>query len=412
MHFSAGRKNWTPMARALRFYAVFLVLIAPGMSSFSQASVRYFADKKLFVLGSASTTYIFGVNERGELHHLYWGPHLWRDEELATAHSPGAPIDISPTAADREFAGWGDGLYFEPCLKVTFPDGNRDMVLHYFEHDLAGNELTVTLKDIQRAVFVNLHYKIDPATDILRRDAVIENRTGGPIIIESAQSGTWYPPQGEQYRLRYLTGKWAGEWHLNEEPIHPRSRILESRTGSTGYYANPWFALDHPGDHDPAHGSVWFGALGWSGNWRIDVEETPFEQVRVTGGYNTFDFAYHLAPGESLTTPPFYAGYTDGGIGGASRLLHRFERTEILPDSAGLRTRPILYNSWYATGFNVNMANQEALAREAASLGVERFVIDDGWFGERNSDRSGLGDWFVNSQKFPLGLNRLRKNSH
>lgn len=194
---------------------------------------------------------------------------------------------------------------------------------------------------------------------------------------------------------------------MNEEPVNPGSRILESRSGSTGYYANPWFALDHPDHNDPDHGSVWFGALGWSGNWRIDVEETPYDQVRVTGGYNPFDFAYRLGPGKSLTTPPFYGGYTDGGIGGASRLLHQFERTEILPDSSGLRVRPILYNSWYATGFNVNLANQEALAKKAASLGVERFVIDDGWFGERNSDRAGLGNWVVNPEKFPKGLKPL-----
>ncbi len=184
-------------------------------------------------------------------------------------------------------------------------------------------------------------------------------------------------------------------------------KVLESRRGSTSVQTNPWFALDRDGNPDSENGSVWFGALGWSGSWRISVEQTPFQQVRVTGGFNSFDFGYYLSPRETLTTPPFYAGYTDEGIGGASRVLHEFERTEILPNGSGSKTRPVLYNSWEATLFNVNEAGQIALADKAASLGVERFVMDDGWFGERNNDHAGLGDWYVNPKKFPNGLGPL-----
>lgn len=289
-HRLVGRIKRAVFVRSLHFFGLLLLLVMPGIRASSQTPIRYLAGKKLFVLDAANTTYVFGVNERGELQHVYWGAHLWRDEELTAAHSPGASIDISPTAAQQEFAGWGDGLYFDPCLKITFPNGNRDLVLHYVDQDISGSTLRVTLKDIQRAVFVKLHYTIDSATGILARYAVIENRTGNSIVIESAQSGTWYPPQGEHYRLRYLTGRWAGEWQLNEEPVNPGSRILESRTGSTGYYANPWFALDHQDDGDPEQGSVWFGALAWSGNWRINVEETPYNQIRITGGIQPVRF--------------------------------------------------------------------------------------------------------------------------
>ena len=169
---------------------------------------------------------------------------------------------------------------------------------------------------------------------------------------------------------------------------------------------NPWFAID-PGDTDEEHGRVWAGALGWSGNWRITIEQTQYRQLRVTGGFNSFDFAYPLKSGESLETPMFFAAFTDQGFGEASRLFHRFEREQILPGGLTSRLRPVLYNSWEATHFDVSEPGQRALAERAARLGVELFVVDDGWFGKRNNDRAGLGDWFVNPQKFPQGLKSL-----
>jgi alpha-galactosidase len=127
----------------------------------------------------------------------------------------------------------------------------------------------------------------------------------------------------------------------------------------------------------------------------------------VTGGYNTFDFAYPLKPGEALDTPAFYAGFSESGFGAASRALHNLERAEILPGGVTSRLRPVLYNSWEATTFDVNEAGQKGLADKAAKLGVELFVMDDGWFGARNDDHAGLGDWFVNPKKFPQGLKGL-----
>jgi alpha-galactosidase len=134
--------------------------------------------------------------------------------------------------------------------------------------------------------------------------------------------------------------------------------------------------------------------------------------VRVTGGFNPFDFAYKLEPGQGLDTPVFYAGYTDEGIGEASRLMHQFEIARILPAGPKPKLRPVLYNSWEATEFKVNEPDQERLAEKAAKLGVERFVVDDGWFGARNSDKAGLGDWVVNREKFPNGLKPLIDKVH
>jgi alpha-galactosidase len=188
--------------------------------------------------------------------------------------------------------------------------------------------------------------------------------------------------------------------------------VLESRRGSTGHQNSPWFAIERGNSNGEDTGEVWFGALAWSGSWSISVEQDQLRQVRVTGGFNPFDFGYRLAPGERLTTPVFYGGYSPDGIGEASRLLLRFEVSRILPEAPHPRPRPVVYNSWEATGFAVDEAGQEALAEKAASIGVERFVMDDGWFGQRKDDHAGLGDWYVNKEKFPNGLKPLIDKVH
>ena len=308
--------------------------------------------------------------------------------------------------------GWGGGLFVEPDLKITFPDGNRDLVLKYVSHTIQGSDLSILMKDISREVYVTLDYQADAETGILRRSAKIENRTAAPFTIEQVAAATWNLPRGTDYRLRYLTGRWAAEWNVQEQPIHPGKTLLESRRGTTGAQNNPWFAIDHDTTTDQDEGSVWFGALGWSGSWQIAIEQDALQQIRVTGGPNAFDFGYLLKPGETFATPTFFGGYSDHGIGGASRLMHRFEVDSLLPHHPTPKLRPVLYNSWEATGFNVDEAGQMALAEKAASIGVERFVMDDGWFGQRKTDHAGLGDWYVNPQKFPHGLKPLIDKVH
>jgi alpha-galactosidase len=331
-----------------------------------------------------------------------------------------ASFDSSYNNTPQEYAGWGAGLFNEPALKVTFADGNRDLVLHYENHTETAHGFDVVLKDISRPVYVTLHYAIDPESGILARSATIENRGTGSdasaVTVEQAAAAAWALPAGH-YTLNYLTGRWAGEWSLTQETVHPGARVIESRRGSTGHQANPWFAIQS-GAPDENTGDVWFGALGWSGSWRIVVEQDQLDAVRVTGGYNPFDFGYVLKAGEKLETPVFYGGYTAHGLGGASRLLHGFELAHILPRTQATagqpapRPRPVIYNSWEATEFSVSEAGQIALAEKAAALGIDRFVMDDGWFGQRKDDHAGLGDWYVNKEKFPNGLKPLVDRVH
>ncbi|NYF50708.1 alpha-galactosidase [Tunturiibacter gelidoferens] len=380
------------------------------------ATIQFDSTSGVFRIDAADSTYVFGINEVKGLQNLYWGKHLTASDHFAAAHSTPAAssFDLPVTVTPQEYVGWGGGLYVDPDLKVTFPDGNRDLALKYVSHRIDGDSLSIMMKDVSRDVYVMLTYQADGETGILRRSATVENRTDAPFTVEQIAAGTWSLPRGTDYRLRYLTGRWAGEWNVQERHIEPGKTVLESRRGTTGAQNNPWFAIDREseGTGGQDQGEVWFGALGWSGSWQISVEQDQLQQVRVTGGPNAFDFSYLLKPHEKLTTPDFYGGYTNDGIGGASRLLHRYEIDSILPHHPKPKLRPVLYNSWEATGFDVNEADQMALAEKAASIGVERFVMDDGWFGERKDDHAGLGDWYVNPQKFPHGLKPLIDKMH
>ncbi len=384
--------------------AIAVVLLGSSLAASGQ-TIRFDQTRKVFLLTTAYSSYAMGIAPDGELQHLYWGGPLWRLEDLPVAQERRdiSSFDPHQMLEAEEYPGWGGPRYYEPALKITRADGNRDLVLKYVAHEIHGNRLDVTLKDINDDIRAVLHYQVYPDVGVLARWSTIENGTKDAITVESGQSATWNLPRGDGYRLSYLSGRWAAETQLNREPIHEGMKVLESRLGHTGHNLNPWFAID-TGDADEEHGSVWFGALAWSGNWRITVEQTPYQQVRVTGGFNTFDFAYPLQPGEKLETPEFYGGYSSHGFGTASSELHDLERKYIAPGGVTARVRPVLYNSWEATEFNVSEQGQEALADKAAKLGVELFVIDDGWFGARNSDHAGLGDWEVNPSKFPHGL--------
>ena len=403
----------------LKALSGFVILLAASLAVSAQpADASFDVANKIFRLDAGRVSYVFGVNEKGELQQLYWGGRLGDTDSFPQARtiSEWASFDIANTTTPQEYVGWGAGLFVEPALKVSFADGNRDLVLHYESHAVTPHDFEVVLKDIGRKIYVTLHYEMDPVSGILARSATIENRETQPVTVEQAAAAAWTLPAGA-YTLNYLTGRWAGEWNLTQEEVHPGARVIESRRGSTGHQANPWFALQ-AGATDEEHGEVWFGALGWSGSWRITVEKDQMNAVRVTGGYNPFDFGYVLHPGERLETPIFYGGYSTNGLGGASRLLHRYELEHILPRTAATvgqtlpKLRPVMYNSWDATTFNVSEAGQIALAEKAAALGADRFIVDDGWFGQRKDDHAGLGDWYVNKEKFPHGLKTLIDKVH
>lgn len=393
---------------------VFLGMLggAAGLAFGGGAAARIMVDQasKVFRLDGGGSSYAFGVNPGGQVQSLYWGAALAVGDKLPAAvlaegnSSNEMPLSVTP----YEFAGFGGGLTTEPALKVRFPDGVRDLDLRCVGHQDQGERIVLQLKDAKREVHVVLTYAMDEATGILTRSAVVENRTGNWIQIDQMAAACLNLPVGDDYQLSFLSGRWAGEFMLQTRAITPGAFVLESRKGVTSHQANPWFAVSRATTGEDS-GPVWFGALGWSGNWRINVEMDAMGGVHATAGYNPFDFSYRLKPGESLASPVLHAGFSNEGFGGASRVFHRYQREKILPHAPTPGLRPVLFNSWEATFFDVTEAGQMALAEKAASIGVERFVVDDGWFGARNSDKTGLGDWVVNRKKFPNGLGPLVK---
>ncbi|ACZ43333.1 glycoside hydrolase clan GH-D [Thermobaculum terrenum ATCC BAA-798] len=351
--------------------------------------------------------YALRRDEEGQLRHLHFGSLLTDADVLGRAAKFTGPFMGN---LGLEYPAWG-GLYFEePCLKLSFADGSRGALLEYSSHRIWEEEgvswLEITLRDPAYPLLVRLAYGLHEGYDLLERYAEVVNESGEPVQLEEVLSAAWHLPPGGGYTLVHLAGRWGAETQVIEEPVTPGKKVLESRRGHTSHFANPWYAITR-GKPLEESCEVWFGAVAWSGNWKLAVEADTTGRVQVSGGINDFDFAWRLGPGESFRTPSFFGGFTSGGLGDASRVLHRFERERVLPREFASQPRPVLYNSWEATGFDINEENQSRLAEIAASLGVELFVVDDGWFGARDSDRAGLGDWTPSPKKFPQGLGPL-----
>lgn len=400
-------------------------IMAAVCATAAQSKVTAPAGARIFRLDGAGVTYAMGVDEKGYLQPLYWGAPLAAGDPLVATDpvktgdpvlvkAPGELSGFDPAGSVtlQEYPGQGEGLVNDPGIKALFEDGNRDLVLKYRSHSVKGETLIVELADIRRPLTVTLRYTIDPETGVLARSASVRNGDSRPVRVDQIASAVFTLPVGDDYRVHYLTGRHAAEWQKKNVPITPALTVLESRRGSTGHGNNPYFAIGKAGVTSENHGPVWYGALAWSGSFRISIGQDNLGRVRLMGGYNPYDFSWTLKPGETLDTPIFYAGYSDTGMGGASRTFHKFEIAHILPGGVEKKPRPVVYNSWEATAFDVTEAGQEALAQKAARIGVERFVVDDGWFGARNSDKAGLGDWTVNRTKFPNGMKPLIDRAH
>ncbi len=360
-----------------------------------------------WVLETHRTAYALGLNSAGMLAHRYWGPTLPRPEDYPPAMDSigwsafNGPGEIVP----EEYPGYAGAKYIDPCLKITFADGVRDVVLEFASSEIFGSELRVHLRDAHYPVRVTLHYRVHEAHDLLERFVTVRNDGDAPVTLERVFSAQWHMPLHEPYRLTHLAGAWFKETQIHREALDSGLKVLESRRITPSHQHNPWFAVDqqhHPATEDT--GDVWFGALAWSGNWKLTAEVTVFDSTRVNIGLNDWDFAMNLKTGASFTTPSSIAGFSSEGFGGASRRMHDYART-LLPH--GDAPHKVLYNSWEATAFDVNETAQTELAEIAAGMGVELFVLDDGWFHGRKSDDAGLGDWWPDEKKFPNGLSPL-----
>lgn len=360
-----------------------------------------------WLIETQHSAYALGLNPAGLLAHCYWGPRLPFTADYPPPPAPAewSSFDMPAHLTPEEYPAHAALRFGEPCLSLVFADGTRDLVLGFVEASIDGEELHITLRDEALQLALTLHYRAHPAYDLIERWVTISNQGHQPLRIERVWSALWHlPPADYPYRLSHLTGRWADELRLRRERMPQGTTVLESRRLTSSHHHHPAFALDR-GDASEEHGEVWFGALAWSGNWKLAAELTDFGATRLGIGLNDWDFAWQLGPGEQFVTPACYGGYSQHGFGPMSRALHDLVRDQLLPHHNA--PRKVLYNSWEATAFAVDLASQSRLAELAAAMGVELFVMDDGWFHGRDSDRAGLGDWWPDQRKFPQGLNPL-----
>lgn len=304
----------------------------------------------------------------------------------------------------EECSSFGCQRYKETSMKVTFADGVRDFRYKVKEWFVDGELLTLVLEDIYYPLQVKLFYRVHEDLDIIERWREAENMGDEPIDLESFYSAEYSMP-GDGYQSMNCNGTWISEFKTFSEPVDCGKKVYESTRGATAHVTSPYFILHQNATEET--GEVFYGALAYSGNFKVVVEATPYDYVNVLIGISDTDFVWHLNRGESFAAPAVYAGYSADGFGGMSNTMSRFARKKVMPASTADQVLPILYNSWEAMTFDVNCTQQILLAEKAAQIGAELFVMDDGWFGKRNDDFAGLGDWDINPQKFPNGLTPL-----
>lgn len=360
-------------------------------------------DDRGWVLQTARAAYALGVSEAGQIIHRYWGARLplTEDYPLPPESQGWASFSGPGQVLPEEYPAYAGAKYIEPCLKLIYADGVRDAVLRFERVEVTEDLLSIHLRDDHYPLHITLHYRLHVPYDLIERWASVSNDGDASITLERVFSAQWHLPAHTRYRLTHLSGRWYDEWHIHRDWLPHGVTRLDSRRGMTGHHHNPWFALDD-GAASEDGGEIWFGTLGWSGNWALTAEVTDFGTTRIGQGINDWDFAWQLAAGETFTTPPAYGGWTAGGYGAASRALHDFARDIVLPH--GKTIHKVLYNSWEATLFDVDEPSQVELAEIAADMGVELFVLDDGWFKGRVWDNAALGDWTPDARKFPHGL--------
>src|SRR5579875_693050 len=404
-------------------------------------SISYCEPSATWLLETSSASYglvLAGPNRLPA--HLHWGPKLGHGTLAAMARAGElmANAQLSWAEEDRlEYTGWGGRRYDEPSLKVDFADGGRAIEWRCadgrVEDEDGSSVLVLTLEDLAYPLVVDLYYRVFADTDVIERWARVRN-TGNEaaFVVRQSHSANWWLPVRPSWRLTYLYGGWGTEGRVAEIPLQGAKAVLESRRGTTSHEAQPFFALD-AGDAGEDCGEVWSGQLAWSGSWKLVAERTAGGYVHVSAGWNDFDAPLSVGPGEELVLPVFTGLYSAGGFGAMSRAWHAYELGHVLARSSRqlaspsfpkattgaastasgkketevAALRPVLYNSWEATTFNVSEEGQAHLAELAAAIGCEVFVVDDGWFVGRTSDRAGLGDWRADPVKFPRGLGPL-----
>lgn len=385
----------------------------------------------LFVLETKQTSYLFGITDTGHLEHLYYGRKIRvRDgDALREKHSfaPGNGIyydsdhrNFSLEDACLEMSSYGKGDIREPFVEIVHADGGFSSDFLYdsfavtdtkpeyaslpgsYREDGKAEHLLVRLKDSGYDLALELHYDVYADCDVITRSARLINEGDEPVTVKRLMSAMLdFPSCG--YVLTTFNGGWAREMKRTDVPLAAGRHVNASYAGISSSRANPFVMLEEPRTTEDA-GDCWGLNLIYSGNHYEAAEVSSFGKTRLVVGINPQSFSWELRAQEAFEAPEAVMSFSHCGFNGMSQHMHRFVREHIVRGAWKKRVRPVLLNSWEAAYFDINEKKLLNLAKAGKEAGIELFVMDDGWFGERTDDTRSLGDWNVNQKKLPHGL--------
>ncbi|GIO89572.1 MULTISPECIES: alpha-galactosidase [Paenibacillus] len=374
----------------------------------------------LFHLQSSDMSYLIQIVD-GYPVHVYWGGKLKQREKMSDLliHTPaGAGLDRLP----QEYPQYGSGDFRNPAYQAELEDGTRITELKYdgyrilkgkphlsglpavyTEDESEADSLELILKDTYSGLKVVLLYTIFADRNVIVRSTLLSNEGDKKLRLRRALSASVDLTGKGDMEIMYLSGAWAREGTIRRRPLVQGETRIDSKRGMSSHQFNPFAALVSK-ETTEDHGEAFGFSLVYSGSFEAGAEVDSFGSTRFSIGVNSFDFAWQLNPGDSFQTPEAVMVYSGHGLGEMSRTYHRLYRTRLCRGKYQDEERPILVNNWEATYFNFDADKLVSIAEEGAKLGIELFVLDDGWFGKRDSDNSSLGDWYEDRRKLPGGL--------
>lgn len=396
-------------------------------------AIEYQGKNRIFTLQTRHTTYQMKVDDLGFLLHLYYGGKVTGNMDYLLTYYDrgfsGIPYDAngdrtySLDVLPQEYPAMGMGDFRSSALVVRNGDGSLCCDLRYGGHEIkkgkyglkglpavhAGDDeaetLEIFLEDKVSGVQVRLLYGVLEEEDVITRSAVIYNGGSGEVTIEGAASACLDFVAGE-YDLISFYGRHAMERNLQRREVAYGTLSIGSGRGTSSHQHNPGVILAEKAAGEDA-GNCYGMLFVYSGSFGCQAQRDQFGQTRVLMGLEGDWFHYPLKEGEGLTVPETILCFSDQGFGELSHKFHRCLNSHVCRAGNGLQTRPILLNSWEAAYFDFNGETICRLAEEAAGLGIDMVVMDDGWFGKRNDDNSGLGDWKVNEEKLGCTLGEM-----
>lgn len=365
-------------------------------------------------IGTEKTDLILQVAPNHRLYQVYLGERLSHESDfqhLKWQVSPGTD-GSNPTRGFETYPGAGDESYFEPAVAITHADGNQTTYLYYKSHEQhaveGGTETIIRLADDKYADEVTLYYVAYPKENVIKTWSEISHHEKRPITLWRYSSTMLYF-NSSHYFLTSYSSDWAREGQPQTQELLAGKRVVDTKLGSrAAMVMDPFFELGLEQPARETEGHVMLGTIGWTGNFRFTFEVDNTGVLRVIPAINPFASDYQLRPGDTFTTPEFIFTLSANGTGEASRNLHAWARRHQLKD--GMGPRMTLLNNWENTGFRFDQPSLAQLMKDAKDLGVEMFLLDDGWFANkypRNNDRAGLGDWEPNHAKLPGGISAL-----